>query len=150
MSLEEIDESVYNLAIPESREDNVKEKSGTSHKAKTRKRVDTIGAECDDVGIEVDKVLEQGSVKEKKNKKKRRKTKQVQTQPKDGDVEIEADKEMEEGYVNQKKKRKLKQVQTQGGFKVFAQNGIRLMLLFFNFFVGIFVCLIYKSGMLSV
>ncbi|KNA24622.1 hypothetical protein SOVF_013960 [Spinacia oleracea] len=113
VSLEEIDESVYNLAIPESREDNVKEKSGTSHKAKTRKRVDTIGAECDDVGIEVDKVLEQGSVKEKKNKKKRRKTKQVQTQPKDGDVEIEADKEMEEGYVNQKKKRKLKQVQTQ-------------------------------------
>lgn len=77
LSLEEIDESQYSLAIPEFGDGNVKEKSVTPQKTKKRKRVDTDGAEDNEVEIAADKEMEKGNVKLKK-KKKKTKAKQVQ------------------------------------------------------------------------
>ncbi|KMS98717.1 hypothetical protein BVRB_3g069650 [Beta vulgaris subsp. vulgaris] len=112
LSLEEIDESEYNLVIPQSVEDSFKEKSGTSQKEKKRKRVD-VEVKNDDTEIEADKESVEGSVEQKKKKKKRKKKAEKQVQKlvdvvaKDDDIEIEADEEMEEANVEKKKKKKV-------------------------------------------
>ncbi|CAO2831964.1 unnamed protein product [Amaranthus hypochondriacus] len=95
LSLEEIDESEYDLTIPGSEKDNLKEKSGTPQKTKKRKRVNSVDVEEDDDEIEASNEMEESNV-EHKNKNKKKKKKKVVKTVKTQDVEnnIENDEEL--------------------------------------------------------
>ncbi|CAO2831966.1 unnamed protein product, partial [Amaranthus hypochondriacus] len=79
LSLEEIDESEYDLTIPGSEKDNLKEKSGTPQKTKKRKRVNSVDVEEDDDEIEASNEMEESNVEHKNKNKKKKKKKVVKT-----------------------------------------------------------------------
>lgn len=85
LSLEEIDESVYNLVIPELMPE--KGKPGTSDKSKKRKRIDAAAADDADTDADDDEVEAQaeGNTKKKQIVKKKKKKKKSKTKAKEAD-----------------------------------------------------------------
>lgn len=88
MSLEEIDESEYDLTIPGSEKDNLKEKSGTPQKTKKRKRVNSVDVEEDDDEIEASNEMEESNVEHKNKNKKKKKKKVVKTVKTQGEFRV--------------------------------------------------------------
>lgn len=99
LSLEEVDESQYNLVIPGPGKRSEKEKTGTCLKTKKRKRVDAAVGEDEGVEIEAEeKMGEESDVKQKttKRKKKKKKAKQVQRHSESATVTENKDEDGEE------------------------------------------------------
>ncbi|KAK9671215.1 hypothetical protein RND81_12G014100 [Saponaria officinalis] len=79
LSLEEIDESQFNLAIPQPQKQIEKKKSGTSSKVKKQKQASNDGDKDNDEIAGEEEIGEQGhAVKKRKKNKRKKKAKQVE------------------------------------------------------------------------